>query len=67
MCIVDEPSPYYLLIILALAFAKKYILYPLAVIQPNSRPARVYEFVLMVFFFLYATYLIAYEYWGFRI
>ena len=43
MGLIEEPSPYYLLIILALALFKKYVLYPVDAMRPNTGPSRIYE------------------------
>ena len=67
MGLIEEPSPYYLLIILVLALFKKYVLYPLEVMQPSSRSSRIYEATLTLIFFLYSVHIIAYIYFGFRL
>lgn len=67
MGLIEEPSPYYLLIILALALFKKYVLYPVEAMRPNTGPSRIYEAVLTVIFVLYSAYIIAYYYFGIKL
>lgn len=67
MDIVTSPSAYYLLIILTLAYLKKYIFYRFGIMKKESTSSKVYEIVLSIVFVVYALYVIAYEYHGLRL
>ena len=65
--IIEEPSPYYLLIFVVLLLLNRFFLTNFAFAKKGGVFSIAYETIVLALFWLYAFYMIAYQYHGFRL